>query len=60
MATKKNGRAITRTISLPLSLDKRLVTRAQKEDRPISWIVRRALVQYLDAAKLEQGASQHE
>lgn len=43
------GPSINRNISLPQALDKALVQQARVEDRPISRVVRRALIQYLEA-----------
>ena len=46
------GNTKVRDISLPPELDKRLVERAQLEDRPVSTIVRRALEFYFRNSSL--------
>ena len=47
LVKKYGGRCRGRNVSLPEALDKLLLKRAQEEDRPISWVMRRALVEYL-------------
>ena len=44
----KSDTFTTRNFSLPRSLDRRLIERATAEERPISWIVRRLVNQYLE------------
>lgn len=43
------GKAVTRGISLPQMLHDALVERAQAEDRKVSTVVKRALVNYLES-----------
>lgn len=47
------GLARVRSISLPIAMDAALVERARQEDRPVSRVVRRALISYLDGDSSE-------
>lgn len=42
------GKTVNRNVSLPENLDRALQDQAIREDRPVSRVVRRALVEYLD------------
>ena len=50
-ANDRTGHTVTRSISLPRALDRRLVAQAWCEDRSISSVMRRALRRYLASAE---------
>lgn len=50
------GRAEVTGVSLPSSLLAATRELAAREDRPVSWVVRRALVSYMDAQGEKQPA----
>ena len=41
-------KSVVRGISMPAAVHDRLLEQARREDRPVSWIVRRAVQQYLN------------
>lgn len=43
------GRAVARGFSLPSEMYEALVERARWEDRPVSWVVQKAIAAYLSA-----------
>lgn len=43
------GRSVVKHVSMPLNLARALERQAALEDRPISRVIRRALIQYLTA-----------
>ena len=47
----RTGHTVTRTISLPRSLDRRLVAQAWSEDRSVSSMIRLAVRRYLAGAE---------
>jgi hypothetical protein len=47
----RTGHSVTRTISLPRSLDRRLVAQAWSEDRSVSSMIRLAVRRYLAGAE---------
>ena len=60
MDAMQEMRSTTRGISLPHGLNERLVTKARQEDRPVSWVIRRALMYYFAAAEASREGRQGE
>ena len=58
MQTKRITTVTTRGISLPLELDERLVAQAAEEERPVSWVIRRALAVYLGDGPAEKATEE--
>ena len=44
----------TRGISLPATMDRQLVAQAERERRPVSWVIRAALDAYLSEVNDER------
>lgn len=55
-----NGPSVGRNISLPKNLDRALKDQAHREDRSVSRIVRRAIVNYLEDQAVEEDDHQSE
>lgn len=49
-----DGPRVTRGISMPREMDRELKRQARREDRPVSWVIRRALVRYFEESEKEQ------
>lgn len=53
-----SGPAIARSFSLPQRLSEAVTRRAIQEQRPVSWVVQRALVMYLGEGGLVPASDQ--